>query len=185
MSIRWQSITKFRTDSIPSSLYLCLQETGSLIQHLDKYCTGRLELYLKSQSWKKPLKDETQKLKISPGENALIREIYFKCENDPWIYARSIIPSKTLRGEQRLLARLGQQSLGSYLFSERTAFRGKMEIAKIFSKDRFLFPAINAFTNGNDNLWGRRSVFYIKDKPLLIIEIFLPDGIKCVISGKK
>jgi len=84
-----------------------------------------------------------------------------------------------------LLARLGQQSLGSYLFSERTAFRGKMEIAKIFSKDRFLFPAINAFTNGKDNLWGRRSVFYIKDKPLLIIEIFLPDGIKCVISGKK
>ncbi len=114
------------------------------------------------------------------GEHALVREIYFKCNNIPWVYARSIIPRKTFNVTQHRLAFLGARSLGSYLFSEQNAFRDVMEIATIPNHHKLHSLALNNISNNNKQLWGRRSVFYIKNRPLLVIEIFLPDGEKCI-----
>jgi len=180
LSIRWQAIKQINLNSIPKQLRDCLLDTGSLTRHLEKYCEGKFSLDLKSQSWRRPLHDEVNVLNLRTGEYALIREIYFKCNDKPWVYGRSIIPAKTLRGAQRRLAYWGQRSLGLYLFSEQKTFRGQMEIAKIFPADKLFQFASNTNPDFRKALWGRRSVFYIKDKPLLIVEIFLPDVITCI-----
>lgn len=185
MSIRWHSINRSGINFIPASLLTCLRETGSLTKHLEQFCIGELQLELISQSWKRPLQNEANKLELRNGEYALVREIYFKCKSVPWVYARSIIPRNTLRGAQRRLAYLGTRSLGSYLFSERTTFRGNMEIAIIPKQDKLSDLALHNASDKNEHLWGRRSVFYIKDKPLLVVEIFLPDVIKCIDTGNR
>lgn len=182
MSIRWFSVNKFKFGCIPKSLFACFQEKGSFTQYLEKYCAGKLQLELISQSWKKPLQHESKELNLRNGEHALVREIYFKCDNIPWVYARSIIPRKTLRGAQRRLVYLGTRSLGSYLFSKQTAFRDKMEIATIPYHEKLYSLALQNKADNPKQLWGRRSIFYIKEKPLLVIEIFLPDGIQCINS---
>jgi chorismate--pyruvate lyase len=180
LSIRWFSVNKLKLGFIPKPLFTCLQEKGSFTQHIKKYCNGELQLELESQTWKKPLLHESKELNLRNGEHALVREIYFKCDNIPWVYARSIIPRKTLRGAQRRLVYLGTRSLGSYLFSKQTAFRGKIEIATIPNHDKLYSLALKNKAESPKQLWGRRSIFYIKEKPLLVIEIFLPDGIKCI-----
>jgi len=180
LNIRWHSINNRKLHSITKPLRACLQETGSLTQHLAKFCKDDLQLRLKNQSWQRPLQDETKILKLRMGEYALVREIYFKCNKIPWVYARSIIPTRTLRGAQRRLAHWGDRSLGSYLFSEHTIFRGKIDIATIPQKNRLFKLAIDNLNDENKILWGRRSIFYIKNKPLLVVEIFLPEAIKCI-----
>ena len=180
LSIRWQSVKQARLHSIPNQLRNCLLDTGSLTRYLEKYCESNFSLCLKSKSWQKPLHDEADVLCLRNGEYALIREIYFKCNDTPWVYGRSIIPSRTLRGAQRRLVYWGQRSLGSYLFSEQKAFRGQMEIAKITPADTLFHLAVNPGANQNNTLWGRRSIFYIKNKPLLIVEVFLPELMTCI-----
>lgn len=161
-------------------LFACLQEMGSFTRYLEKYCKGNLQLELIKQSWQKPLIHEARELKLRNGEYALIREIYFMCNNIPWVYARSIIPRKTLHGAQRRIVYLGSRSLGSYLFSMQNSYRDKMEIAKIPDNDRLYTLALKNHGEKSGFLWGRRSLFYIKEKPLLVNEIFLPGGIECI-----
>ncbi|MEE9552615.1 MAG: chorismate lyase [Gammaproteobacteria bacterium] len=180
MNVKWHSISNRKLHSATKPLRACLQQTGSLTQHLEKFCKDDLQLYLKNQSWQRPLNDEARVLKLRMGEHAMVREIYFKCNNAPWVYARSIIPAKTLRGAQRRLAHWGNRSLGSYLFSGRSIYRGKMEVSTISRQNRLFTLAMNNTSDENETLWGRRSIFYIKDKPLLVVEIFLPEVIKCI-----
>ena len=162
-----------------------MQDKGSFTRHLEQYCKGQLRLELISQRWKKPLWHESRKLRLRQGEFALVREIYIKCNNTPWVYARSIIPRKTLRGAQRRLVNLGARSLGSFLFSKQSVTRDEIEVVSI-QKDDKLFALANKITTENsENLWGRRSIFYIKEKPLLVIEIFLPAGAKCINTSNK
>jgi len=178
--MRWRTIKQTNLGSIPKQLRDCLLDTGSLTRKLEKYCKGNFNLNLKNQSWRRPLQDEANVLGLRSGEYALIREIYFKCNATPWVYGRSIIPARTLRGAQRRLAYWGQRSLGSYLFSEQKTFRGQMEIAKISPPDTLFHLTVNSDTCHANLLWGRRSIFYIKNKPLLVVEVFLPELITCI-----
>jgi len=180
LSIRWIPVNKFKLGCIPKPLFACLQEKGSFTQYLENFCASKLQLELKSQSWGKPLQRESKELNLRNGEYALVREIYLKCDNIPWVYARSIIPRKTLHGAQRRLVYLGTRSLGSYLFSKQTAIRDKIEIATIPNHDKLYSLALQDKADSPKQLWGRRSIFYIKEKPLLVIEIFLPDGVECI-----
>lgn len=180
--MKWFPLKKSRPGDIPVPLFACMQEKGSFTMHLAKYCKGKLRLELIKQSWQKPLIHEARQLKLRNGEYALVREIYFMCDDVPWVYARSIIPRKTLHGAQRRIVYLGTRSLGSYLFSLKTSYRDKMEIAKIPDNNKLFSLALKNQGGSSEFLWGRRSLFYIKEKPLLVNEIFLPGGIECINS---
>lgn len=180
MSLRWRPAGHINPRTLPSSLRKLLLESGSLTQQLESYCPGELCLELTGQSWQRPLFNEAKALCLHAGAYALVREIYLKCNNLPWVYGRSIIPASTFTGAERRLAHWGRRSLGDYLFSERKARRGRIEIAKISPEDRLFLLAVKNLDIEETELWGRRSMFYIKNKPLLVVEIFLADVIKCM-----
>jgi len=182
LSLRWRPAGQINPRTLPSSLRKLLLENGSLTQQLESCCPGKLCLELTGQSWRRPLYDEAKTLALPAGAYTLVREIYLKCNNLPWVYGRSIIPASTFTGAERRLAHWGQRSLGDYLFSERKARRGQIEIARILPKDRLFLLAVKNMDTEAAELWGRRSMFYIKDKPLLVVEIFLADVIKCMNS---
>ncbi len=159
-------------------------DTGSLIKHLEYYSSEKISLTLEAKYWGKPQPDESKILNLRNGGYALLRETFLTCRNHPWVYARTIIPPQTLLASRRL-AHWGNKPLGNYLFSDKLTYRGKIEVSELKTSNTPYSPIYNLAIEEDSTLWGRRSIFYIKHKPLLLTEIFLPKAIKCINSSKK
>ncbi len=184
MPIKWKAANLTGNTAISSNLRICLLDTGSLIRHLERFSPENISLHVEAQSWKKPRRDESNALKLRSGSYVFLRETFLMCNTSPWVYARTIIPPDTLSGSRRL-AHWGSKPIGYYLFSDKSTYRGAIGVSEIKLSDIPYHPIYNLAIDENDTLWARRSIFYIKNKPLLLIEIFLPDSITCINALKK
>jgi len=114
---------------------------------------------------------------ILAGEDVLVREVLLFCDNKPQVFARSLLPLKSLTGDEKKLAELGSQSLGQVLFNHPSLIRKRIEIS-LFLPSSSLSLLVNALNlSSTQSLWGRRSVFVLKNKPIMVAEVFLPDSI--------
>jgi len=182
---RWQPIAQVNHKTISPQLRDCLLHTGSLTRFLKYWCRGHLALHLNKQSWQKPLLDEALELHLDSGRYAFVREINFTCDDIPWVYGRSILPAATISGTERRLAHWGQRSLGSYLFSGKNIRRGQIEVARLYAGSS-LHELVTAYHGKTGTgVWARRSMFYIRDKPLLVVEVFLDNLVQCITTAKK
>ena len=110
------------------------------------------------------------------GEQVLVREVILFCDDVPHVFARSLLPLKSLTGEQQALASLGEQPLGQVLFNNPKLHREVVEVAEIEPSLRVCELAAMLNLQVAQNLWGRRSLFFIEDKPLMVAEVFLPSA---------
>ncbi len=184
MVIKWKNASLPRNTLLSDDVRKCLLNTGSLIKYLEYSSSNKISLRIEAQSWKKPHPDESRLLAIRISGYSLIREIFLSCNNQPWVYARTIIPARTLLGAKKL-AYWGKQPLGNYLFSNKLIYRGNIEIAGVKTSNIPYEPIYNLVIDEDNLLWGRRSIFYIRNKPLLLIEFLLPEAIKCINSLRK
>lgn len=171
--IKWKPVAVFGGGVLSGNLRTCLLNTGSLMANLKNFSLEQIHLDLQTQSYKKPHHDEAKKLGLRSGEFVLLREVFLKCNIVPWIYARTAIPIGTLQNIPRL-ANLGDTPLGNYLFSNKFTYRGPIQIGTLKITHSPYKLIANICSNKDSVLWGRRSVFYIKNRSLLITEIFLP-----------
>lgn len=162
-----------------ADLRKCLLNTGPLIMHLEKFSTANISLNLETQFYGRAQHNGSAILGLSDGDCVLLREVFLLCNNHPWVYARTTIPTTTLQSAPKL-AHWGDKPLGNYLFSDKFIYRGKIEIAKIKMISIPYRPIKKLALKQDDFLWGRRSIFYIKNKPLLVTEIFLPEAVKYI-----
>ena len=107
-------------------------------------------------------------LGLKPRQKALIREVLLMCNNEPWVYARSILPFSSLQGSLRFLRKLKNSALGALLFKDPKLTRSCFEIAKIELPEHLLPEAKVRL------LYNRRSLFHLHQQPLLVTETFLP-----------
>jgi chorismate--pyruvate lyase len=122
-----------------------------------------------------PRLDESQALAMQPREMAVIRQVLLLCGRQPWVYARTVIPVSSLRGKLQRLTCLGTRPLGEVLFADPGMRRGVVELAEILP-GQAVFAAATVHTRHQPaSIWGRRSVFWLSGKPLLVSEVFLPD----------
>ena len=149
----------------PSSL------TARLKQHSNKFSIEVLGQQVQPCSQQEANED------IAEGEQVLVREVLLFCDEKPQVFARSLLPLSSLTGDEQKLAELGEQSLGQVLFNHVDLIRKGFEIAN-FDQESSLTPLLNALhLSQSTPLWGRRSVFIVKDKPIMVAEVFLPDSI--------
>jgi chorismate--pyruvate lyase len=113
---------------------------------------------------------------MAPHALALVREVELCCGEQPWVFARSLIPLQSLQGAGRRLQFLGDRPLGSLLFSDPKATRGPMEFARLLPGHCLYEKALANRAQRPAQLWGRRTLFFFAGKPLLVNEVFL-DGI--------
>jgi chorismate--pyruvate lyase len=151
-----------------------LFDDGSLTQRLQQLCDGHFSVQVLAQGWARPMLNEARKLKISDSKNAFIRQVYLLCDQKPLVFARTVIPARTLRGRMRRLARLGNKPLGELLFTDPSVQRQALEIAKICATHTLYRMALTHDPEQTRPMWGRRSIFTYRSKPLLVSEIFLP-----------
>jgi chorismate--pyruvate lyase len=130
---------------------------------------------LLSQSWDRPFQDEARILGMKDGSRALIRQVQLLCGEQAWVYARTVMPVSSLRGRLQRLAHLGTRPLGGMLFADPGMQRGGVELARLCTGQTMHAAATFHMTSPPAEIWGRRTVFRLAGKPLLVSEIFLPE----------
>ncbi|WP_089701926.1 chorismate lyase [Vreelandella arcis] len=113
-----------------------------------------------------PEPHEAQALGIAARRYAWRREVALCVGESPWVVARSLAPLASLKGQ--CLDRLGERSLGSWLFRQPDLVRGPLYATR--HAPRFAYPTREA---GIGSCWGRRSVFQHAGLSLLVQEYFL------------
>jgi chorismate--pyruvate lyase len=173
-SSSWFRTTDISGRKLDPEIISWLVDQGSLTSRLMEFCPARFSVRVLNQQWVKPKIDEAKLLNIPLRQTALLRQVQLLCGETVCVYARSIIPLKTMHGKHRRLRHLGDRPLGAYLFSNPGLIRSGQQIARIEKKD----PLFEIATSGSDynceQIWGRRSRFTIDHRPLLVSEFFLP-----------
>jgi chorismate--pyruvate lyase len=167
----WRDGAAILSTSIPASLRPWLLDQGSLTQRLIAASGNRFAVQVIKQRWELPRLSERLALGMGSKQLALVREVILLGADTPWVYARSILPMSSLTGRLRKLRKLDNRPLGALLFNDKTMCRSGIEVACLTSDNTTIPGELGDFDNP---MWGRRSVFRLDNKPLLVSEIFLP-----------
>lgn len=178
MKLRWQNKLDTETQLDDHRLYEFLFQDGSLSRLIEDSCSGKFHIELKNESWCQPLTDEIDLLSLGENEITFVRESWLKCDKNRLVYARTVIPPTTFEKESQELLRLGNKPLGNILFNDNTTYRTNMRYAKI-PVDCNLHQQATVDSTIASELWGRQSLFYINNNPLLVTEVFLPTILEC------
>lgn len=151
-----------------------LSTQASLTRLCQQQCTGRFYVQPLLQCWGRPYLDEARLLNLHPHDMAFIRQVQLHCDDDILLFARTVVPLRNMRGVNRRILHLGSRSLGAFLFS----FAG---LSREIQQYTHLTPArLRAFAQDprasgqcHEDVWGRRQVYRIQGRDLLISEIFL------------
>lgn len=147
-----------------------LFDASSLTAKLIRHGAGDFHVELLSQEIRRPTQDEAEILNIKNGRYALIRQVHLCCKGKPVVYARTVIPLSTLTGAERSYGNLGSRPLGAMLFADRSMRREEVMVTQL-SPEHDLYEKTGAQV---ELVWGRRSVFRVGGKPLLVSEYYLP-----------
>jgi len=169
----WRS-PKHMLKSVPVAYQSWLLYEGSLTQRLMKKSSGELRVEVLGQALMSVSLSERKALNLSCRQWALVREVILHGQRQAWVYARTIIPLPTLHGPLRRLRYLGNQPLGEQLFTEPSMRREPLEMTQFPCRQLPKDLAVSLLSEGYGSTWGRRSIFRLSDKPLLVSEIFLP-----------
>jgi len=176
----WHVASRLHRRDVPESVLRWLLDPASLTRRIQSACTGCFRVEVLFQGWARPQLNEVRELDMRAGSAGFVREVHLLCDGVPWVFARSVIPRTTLTGPHRCLTRLKSRPLGAVLFADPSMQRGPVEIARLSPCDKLYSVAIRYLSQRPETIWGRRSLFTLGGKPLLVSEIFLPDIPLCL-----
>lgn len=168
------------------SEWLCLPT--SMTKKFKKHCQ-RFTVRILYEGFAYGYPSEMRELALTKRQYVWIRETQLFGDGKLWMFARTAIPNTTLTGGELRLKFLGEHPLGHFLFTHHNMQRGPFEFAKVTANHHFYAPSvfiedeiINAFPQGGlqqrENpqvVLGRRSMFYLNNKPVLLTEVFARD----------
>jgi len=165
-----------RSCPLPENLQDWLLDPNSLTARLKSQCQ-QFRVELLGQRVESCQDSEAVTL-IPKGEQVLVREVLLFCDDKPQVFARSLLPLSSLTGSEQALANLGTQSLGQVLFNNPSLERQIIEVASFDANSAVaaLAKKLQLPTFTPENLWGRRSIFVLENKPLMVAEVFLPEA---------
>lgn len=166
----WLEANQYTQYQLEGNSRYWLLDEGSLTSRLIQASNNNFRVQCLRQSWQIPLPSEQRLLDLKSRQRAVVREVLLICKEQPWVFARSIIPAATLTGPLRRLHYLQNNSLGALLFSAASMKRAPFQLAKMTGDCSYLPTEIHQ----SQDLWGRRSRFLLYDKPLIVSEVFLP-----------
>lgn len=167
---RWQTLTTLPADHRPPAfLRSWLLNDTSLTARLIAFSEGAFDVEILRQKHGIPTREEQQALNMPRPAQALIREVILRGHRQPWVFARSVLPLSSLTGRLRRLRKQDRQPLGKFLFKHPDLERSPVVIAAFAPGDGYLPTDLQS----PGCLWGRRSIFRLDGKPLLISEVFL------------
>jgi chorismate--pyruvate lyase len=185
---RWRSARQVVHSEIPKQLATWLFDQASLTLRLQHHCGA--ETFHVEVLWQKRgrmMLNEARALGMTPGEYALLRQVHLYCGDQAVVFARTVIPLRSLKGRQKRLAHLGKRSLGAVIFADKSMRRGDIEVCRLRAGQSLFAEAQakSALFLTQKPLWGRRSVFTVNGKKLLVSEFFLPALLQSINTAEK
>lgn len=159
---------------MPAVLKSWLTDTGSLTRRLQQSNEHGFSVQLLGNHWIKALPDECLDMGIPHTQMTMQREVRLMDGDNANVYARTVIPLATYQTMKQRFSGLGNKSLGELLFTEPSVKRGPIEVACLKPGEWLYEMAVLEEGYRPEELWARRSHFYIGGKVLLVNEIFLP-----------
>ncbi|QLH41600.1 MAG: chorismate lyase [Coxiellaceae bacterium] len=172
LPLKWQRTTILCKTKIPFQLNEWLFEKGSLTKRLQQAAEKQLDVQVIFTGWQQPRYDDCQLLQLS-RRPVWVRQTLLQVDGRPWILARSVVPSETLKGRGQILKKLGNRPLGMVLYKDRHLQRGQIEIAQLNKTNPDYQLAGQMFPQITAHLWARRSVFLFITNHCLLVR-FLP-----------
>lgn len=126
----------------------------------------------------KPIAHEATLLCIPAHKTALIREVLLLGDNQPVVFAHSVLPRTSLRGAWKGLGRLGNKPLGAMLFANPKVKRTPLEYKKLPRQHPISMRVAEHMQTSPKALWARRSVFSLNCAKILVTEVFLEELLK-------
>ncbi len=126
----------------------------------------------------KALMDEPGMLGLKASQHVLIREVILKGNNQPVVFAHSVLPHASLRGAWRGLGRLGNKPLGAALFGSPKVKRTPLEYKKLSACSQISIRVSAHIKTSPKALWARRSVFSLNCAKIIVTEVFLEQLLK-------
>ena len=154
------------TQNLKSWLYETALLTNRLKQSAENF---QLKVLKETYGQHSPLLSD---LRIN-GNN-YIREIMMLSDNKPCILGQTTVPEDTLK-HNGWAKKLGNKGLGETLVNLPNVSRSAFNFSFATSNNLILKKhGVNLTEKEGINLWARRSSFLIENKPLWVVEIFLP-----------
>jgi len=170
----WTRLSVRRLPGATAGMHAWLSDRGSLTRSVITSCRGSFRVDLIEQGRGSALPSEAALLAAGPAQATLVREVKLCCGREAWVFARTLIPMKSLRGPVQALTRLGRRPLGEVLFSDPTTRRLRVEVAQITPRHRLFARATSHLHRRPGALWGRRTLFKYAGELILVNEVFLP-----------
>jgi chorismate--pyruvate lyase len=99
-----------------------------------------------------------------------VREVLLWGDNQPWVFARSIIPQILCESD---FVNLNTKPLGQLIFNDKRFKRMPFEVTNLCPSKTFL---AQLHISSKMDLWGRRSAFSFEDLKMTVSEVFLPSS---------
>lgn len=149
-----------------------LRDHGSLTQRIQQRCQ-QFEVQAVRSGLAQIAYDEASLLGIKSQQLAYSREVFLLADGVPVVFAHSTCAAQHLRGAWSALSGLGNRPLGAMLFTHPLVRRQPLHF-KLLRRHHALFQQALPQDNSLSVLWARRSIFELRQKPLLVTEVFLP-----------
>lgn len=161
---------------LPAKVQSWAYESGSLTQRLRNFYGDAVAVKILLLRWHTPFLSERRLLKLPEHQYSLTREVLLHANGKPLILARSIIPASTIKVVKSNLSHLGTRPLGEVIFSYPKLERIAMDVTMV-NLSAWTCPAI-AEAGIDQPIWGRRTVYAIAHKQMLVSEFFLPETLE-------
>lgn len=121
----------------------------------------------------KAFTDESALLGLKANQHALIREVLLMGNNQPVVFAHSVLPRVSLRGAWHRFGKLGNKPLGAALFANPKVKRTPLEYKKLSACNPISMRVSEYLKTSPKALWARRSIFTLNCAKILVTEVFL------------
>lgn len=118
--------------------------------------------------------DETALLGLPQQQKIYTREVFLLADNQPVVFAHSVVVPQHLRGAWQSLQHLGNRPLGALLFAHPLVQRAPLRYRVLKPNHPLYRRAAAVLDLPPHKLWARRSLFTLHGAPLLVTEVFLP-----------
>lgn len=136
-----------------------LTDQGSLTQALIKKSQNQFQVDLIDEEWVS-YSHPGLLAKFGPvqqNHRFWSRKVVLMGKGCPWVTAHTLLPEHSLLSPLQAILELNNKPLGEYLFNHSQLIRTGLDFALI-----------------DTDFWGRRSLFYLFGKPIMVAEFFLP-----------
>lgn len=155
-SLEWQSPE--RCQSIDASRLKVLCDTTSLTARLKKLSHGDFEVEVLQEGWIRLKHPGLLSAfgPVAPDHRFWSRRVILKGLGEPWVMAHSLLPEHAASSPLRQVMDLQNKPLGEFLFQHPELIRMNLELVETMGK-----------------FWGRRSLFSLYNKPIMVAEFFM------------